>query len=820
MAINDYEKLGVFYLGKLYDLTEKKPGRELLLYNSKDLVTHAVCIGMTGSGKTGLCISLIEEAAIDGVPAILIDPKGDLPNLLLNFPKLSPADFEPWINEDDARQKGLSSQEYAAQQAALWKKGLADWGQSGGRIQRMLDACDFEIFTPGSNAATPVSILRSFAAPPKAALEDREVLRDRINTAVSSLLSLIGVTADPVQSREHILLSTLFDIAWQAGQDLTLETLIQQVQNPPITKVGVLDLEAFYPSKDRFGLVMALNNLLASPGFNAWLDGAPLEIGDLLFTPQGKPRVAIFSIAHLPDAERMFFVSLLLNQVLSWMRTQSGTTSLRAILYMDEIFGYLPPVSNPPSKLPLLTLLKQARAFGLGLVLATQNPVDLDYKALANAGTWFIGRLQTERDKSRLMDGLEGVNASQGHEFNRQQIEKSLSSLGSRVFLMNNVHESGHVIFHTRWAMSYLRGPLTREQIRSLTEHRGSAIAAKVSTPASKPMAAGVAAVAPTDQTGRQPPALPPDLPNFFLPVRSAPPADGMLVYTPSIVGMAQVGFRDTRAKLDVSENVAFLTSITDEALPVNWDYAEKIEIAVSELIKYPHPKLEARFTDLPAVASQGKNYPAWGRNLVNWVFANHTLELLRSPGLNQYALPGENERDFRIRIQQVSREHRDQAMDKLQKKFGPRINTLHERIRGAQHTVDRQAEQARQRKTQTAISIGATLVGAVLGRKAISTTTLGRATTAARDIGRSSKAQQDVSLANQTLESLRKQLAELEAQFEAEAATLELKCDPQTETFETVQIKPNKTAINVQVLALAWAPYWQNAQGGMTPAW
>ncbi len=820
MASNNYEKLGVFYLGKLYYLNEKKPGNELLLYKSKDLVTHAVCIGMTGSGKTGLCISLIEEAAIDGIPAILIDPKGDLTNLLLNFPKLRPQDFEPWINEDDARQKGLSNPEYAAQQAELWTNGLTEWGQSGERIQRMLDACDFEIFTPGSNAGTPVSILRSFAAPPKAVLEDRELLRDRINTAVSSLLSLTGVTVDPLQSREHILLATLFDIAWQAGQDLTLENLIQQVQNPPVTKIGVLDLEAFYPSKDRFGLVMALNNLLASPGFNAWLEGIPLEIGDLLFTLQGKPRTAIFSIAHLSDAERMFFVSLLLNQVLSWMRSQSGTTSLRTILYMDEIFGYLPPVSNPPSKLPLLTLLKQARAYGLGLVLATQNPVDLDYKALANAGTWFIGRLQTERDKNRLMDGLEGVNANQGHEFNRRQIEKILSSLGNRVFLMNNVHEARPVIFHTRWAMSYLRGPLTREQIRNLVEQRGAATAVTDSKPAPKLETAEGAAVVAISQAAKQPPALPPDLPNFFLPVRSAPLADGMLVYTPAILGIVQVGFSDARAKLNINEDVALLTPITDEALPVNWDYAEKVEIAVSELSKTPHPKLEARFTDLPAVAFQSKNHPLWGRNLINWIFANHTLELLHSPSLNQYALPGENERDFRIRLQQTARQHRDRAMDQLQKKFGPRINALNDRILRAQQSVDRQAEQARQRKTQTAISIGATLVGAVMGRKVISTTTLGRATTAARDLGRSSKAQQDVSLASQTLETVQKQLAQLEAQFEAEAATLKSNMDPQTETFETIQIKPKKTAIHVQVLALVWAPYWQNAQGGMTPAW
>jgi len=397
--VENFEVLGAFYLGRPYDLKTKKPREGIVLYDSKDLVTHAVCVGMTGSGKTGLCIGLLEEAAIDGVPVIAIDPKGDLANLLLTFPQLTRENFEPWINEDDARRQGISPGDFAAQQAELWKKGLADWGQSEDRIQRLRDAADFAIYTPGSNAGISVSILKSFAAPETAVLEDPELLRDRINTTVTSLLGLLGIQADPIQSREHILVSTILNSAWSDNRDLDLAGLIQEIQNPPMTKIGVLDLESVYPAKDRFGLVMALNNLIASPGFNAWLEGEPLDIARILYGPTGKPRVSVFSISHLSDAERMFFVSLLLNQILGWMRTQSGTTSLRSVLYMDEIFGYFPPVANPPSKLPLLTLLKQARAFGLGIVLATQNPVDLDYKGLANTGTWFIGRLQTERDK-------------------------------------------------------------------------------------------------------------------------------------------------------------------------------------------------------------------------------------------------------------------------------------------------------------------------------------------------------------------------------------------------------------------------------------
>ena len=469
---SSYEKLGQFYLGRPYRLDSRQPEPGILLYDSKDLVTHALCVGMTGSGKTGLCIALLEEAALDGVPAIVIDPKGDLGNLLLTFPDLRPEDFRPWINEDDARRQGLSPDEYAKQQAEAWKQGLASWGQDGERIRRLKGAADFTIYTPGSTAGVPLSILRSLEAPPVALRQDGELLQERVANTASGLLGLIGIEADPINSREHILLSTLFSMAWSDGRNLDLQTLIEQVQNPPIARVGVMDIETFYPSKERLGLALALNRLLAAPGFSAWLEGEPLDVGSLLFTDKGAPRVSICSIAHLSDRERMFFVTLLLNQVLGWMRTQSGTTSLRAVLYMDEIFGYFPPVATPPSKQPLLSLLKQARAFGLGIVLATQNPVDLDYKGLANTGTWFLGRLQTERDKARVLDGLEGAAAAASAKFDRKTIDETLAGLSNRVFLLNNVHEDAPVVMESRWAMSYLRGPLTRDHIKVLMQGR------------------------------------------------------------------------------------------------------------------------------------------------------------------------------------------------------------------------------------------------------------------------------------------------------------------------------------------------------------
>ncbi|MCJ7796866.1 MAG: ATP-binding protein, partial [Thermoleophilia bacterium] len=445
--MEEFEKLGVFYLGREYDLQTKAPREGLLLYDSKDLVTHGVCVGMTGSGKTGLCIGLIEEAALDGVPAIVIDPKGDLADLMLTFTDLRPEDLRPWINEEDAARKGLTPDDFARQQAEFWAKGLADWGESGDRIRRLREAADFAIYTPGSSAGLPISILASFAAPAAAVRDDPELLGDRIATTATSLLALLGIDADPIQSREHILLSTILNTAWQQGQNLDLAALIGQIQNPPVTRVGVMDLESFYPSKERFELAMRMNNLLAAPGFAAWMEGEPLDVARLLHTPEGKPRVSIMSIAHLSDAERMFFVSLLLNEVLGWMRSQPGTGSLRALVYMDEIFGFFPPVAEPPSKRPLLTLLKQARAFGVGILLATQNPVDLDYKGLANAGTWFIGRLQTDNDKQRVLAGLEGVAAGATAGFDRQAMEQTLAGLGNRVFLMYNAHEDAPVVF-------------------------------------------------------------------------------------------------------------------------------------------------------------------------------------------------------------------------------------------------------------------------------------------------------------------------------------------------------------------------------------
>ena len=809
-----FEKLGVFYLGRPYELATKQAKPGWLLYDSKDLVTHAVCVGMTGSGKTGLCLALLEEAAIDNIPAIIIDPKGDLGNLMLTFPSLKGEDFQPWINEDDARKKGLAPADYAQAQAELWAKGLAGWQQNGDRIQRLRDAADVVMYTPGSNAGLPVSILKSFSAPTADVLEDSELLRERISTTVTSLLGLLGIEADPIQSREHILLSTILDQTWRNGQDLDLATLIQAIQSPPVSRIGVMDVDSFFPSKDRFALAMKLNNLLAAPGFKAWLEGEALDMQSIMYTPSGKPRLAIFSIAHLNDAERMFFVTLLLSQMVGWMRAQSGTTSLRALLYMDEIFGYFPPVSNPPSKLPLMTLLKQARAFGLGVVLATQNPVDLDYKGLANTGTWFIGRLQTERDKARVLEGLEGASSSAGKKFDRGRMEQTLAGLGNRIFLMNNVHEDEPVVFETRWCLSYLRGPLTRTQIKQLMDPvRRETANVKRETSGAHSVALNTQSSAVTAR-----PILPPEVPQYCVPLRGSKPDGSELVYVPMLLGTSQIRFSDAKSGVESAQDLTVLAPITDGPVAVDWDKALAAEIAVADLEREPSAK--AQFLAVPASAGKARSYADWNKEFNGWLFRTQKIELLRSPSTKDVSKPGESERDFRVRLQQTGREQRDKAADALRQKYASKITTLQDRIRRAELAKEKQQAESRSSQMQAAISVGASILGAFMGRKTISASNIGRATTAIRSAGRVMKESTDVGAAEENVAALQQQLVDLEAQFKSESDALVAATDPLNEKLETISIKPTKANIAVKLVALAWMPHWRDANGGLAPAW
>jgi Helicase HerA, central domain len=789
----DYEKLGAFYLGRPYDLDSDTAGEGILLYDSKDLTTHAVCVGMTGSGKTGLCVGLLEEAAIDGIPAIVIDPKGDLGNLLLTFPDLAPGDFEPWVNADDARKKGLTTAEFAAQQAELWTNGLAAWGQDGDRIRRLREAADFAIYTPGSSAGIPISILDSFATPPAAVRDDAELLGDRINTTVTSLLGFVGIKGDAIQSREHILLATILDHEWRAGHGIDLSGLIQAIQTPPVSRVGVIDLDAFYPAKDRFELAMAVNNLLAAPGFSAWLEGVPLDIQSLLYTASGKPRVAVFSIAHLDDSERMFFVSLLLNQVLGWTRSQPGTESLRALLYMDEIFGYMPPVAEPPSKKPLLTMLKQARAHGVGVVLATQNPVDLDYKGLSNTGTWFIGRLQTDRDKARVLDGLEGAAAGAGR-FDRAQMEETLAGLGKRKFLLNNVHEDRPVIFETRWAMSYLCGPMTRDQIRQVMDGR---CPAPPSAPAAPP-AESSAAAAVAQRTSPQP-ILPPEVSQVFLPARDIA-VGAAIEYLPQLVCAGTVHFVDRKRGIDTAQRVMVLAPLADGPLPVDWERVEESPVAADRLES--RPGTDATFADLPASAAQPKSYAAWTKDFDDYLYRNRKLELFASTAFDEVSQPGESERDFRVRLQQLTRERRDRELGALRDKYRVKVERLEERLRKAEQRREKEAEQAQQIKLDTALRIGSTILGAVLGRR-----TGRRSGTALRSVTRSWRDSQDVDRAQEDIEKVKQELAALNAEAEQGIQQLQERLDPMNQEFTKTEVRPRRTDVEVDFVGLAWVP-------------
>jgi hypothetical protein len=543
-------------------------------------------------------------------------------------------------------------------------------------------------------------------------------------------------------------------------------------------------------------------------------------VQQLLYTQSGKPRLSIFSIAHLGDAERMFFVSLLLNQVLGWTRAQSGTTSLRAIVYMDEIFGYFPPVANPPSKLPLLTLLKQGRAFGLGVVLATQNPVDLDYKGLANAGTWFIGRLQTERDKARVLEGLEGIAAGSGQKFDRQGMEELLAGLSNRLFLLNNTHDDAPEVFETRWAMSYLRGPLTRTQIKLLMDpvKSSSADPVEFKTADQPPITSKspVPVAATNAPVAQQRPLLSPDITQYYIPVRSND-ANAKLLYQPMLLGVAEIHYSKSKA-VDVTQQISLLATFGDGPIDLDWDQAQPIDLPVEDLEAAPQDG--AQFAEAPAKATKVKSYASWRKDFGGWLYRIQRLELLESPALDIASSPGESERDFRIRLQQIAREQRDQAVEKLRQKYAGKFAQLEERKRRAEQAVARETEQASSQKLQTAISFGATLLSSFMGRKRMSMSTIGRATTAARGVGRSVKESSDIGRAEETVAAVQQRLADLEAEFNAEVAALTNSYDPQTEQLDTVSLKPTKANINVKLLTLVWAPYWQNAQNETQPAW
>ncbi|NTU97280.1 MAG: ATP-binding protein [Chlorobiaceae bacterium] len=843
------EKLGSFYLGAEYDPAKGARTDKALYYDARDLTTHAVCVGMTGSGKTGLCIGLLEEAVLDRIPVLLIDPKGDMTNMLLQFPDLNAEDFRPWINEDDAERKGKTADEFASATAELWKNGLADWGMGPDRLRKLKESADYTIYTPGSESGVPLSILGSLKAPAGLNFEEHaETVRERISGTVTALLGLAGLDADPVRSREAILLSGIFEHFWKEGHDLDLSSLIMSVQKPPMRQIGVFDIDTFFPEKERFELAISFNTILASPSFQSWLSGDPLDISMLLYTPEGKPRVSICYLAHLSDTERMFFVTLLLENLLTWVRAQSGTSSLRALLYFDEVFGFLPPVAEPSSKRPLLTLLKQARAFGVGCVLVTQNPVDLDYKGLTNTGTWFIGKLQAERDKMRVLEGLKSAIAEAGGSGDIDY-DSLISQLGNRVFLMHNVHEDRPVIFQTRWAMSYLSGPMTRPQIQQLMKGRKknfskeSSPHAHASVPADtepfsgqrvKDVEPGTSQVSGTQAlpTGfsELPPVLDPGMKQVFLRVsvlsdraeqelaRQKGVAtrifETRLVYQPSVLGAASVMFSDR--KLQVNEQEDFLMvfqSFTATLSKPDWNAAERLFTNNNHLMNSPESPDNGCitiFASVPEQANNPKKLSEFGNGLADWLYYNSRRKVAFHKELDLFQLPEEDERDFRIRLHQAAREKRDDEIDALEKKFKPRIDKLRDRAEREERELARDEAEHRSRKTRELVGIGETVLGLFLGRKssrAVSSAIGNRRMTA--------NAREDVEESHESLLNINEEIERCSAEMKESAEEISRQWERLEEGTGTEEIAPRKSDISVNFVALAWLPFWRISYAG-----
>jgi hypothetical protein len=820
------ETSGKFYLGRIYDTQQAKATDQSLLYEPADLTTHAVVVGMTGSGKTGLCIDLLEEAALNNIPALMIDPKGDITNTLLHFPDLLPQDFQPWVNPDQARRAGKTLEQAAADAAQLWRQGLTDWGINPQRILQLKNSAQFTVFTPGSDAGVPINILASLKAPALVWESNKETLRERISGTVTALLGLVGLQdIDPVRSREHILLSNIFENAWRQGKDLDLGELILQTQSPPFTKLGVFDINTFFMEKDRFELAMLLNNILASPAFQVWIEGQPLDISSLLYTPDGKIRHSVFYISHLSDAERMFFITLLYSAVETWMRSQTGTTTLRALVYFDEIFGYLPPVANPPSKQPMLRMLKQARAFGVGQVLVTQNPVDVDYKALSNAGTWMIGKLQTDQDKQRLLDGLDSAMSG---SLNRAEYDRLISTLGKRIFLLHNVNAKGPSLFQTRWAMNYLTGPLTRTQIPALNKLAEatmptSASGATTSQPTVIPEQAHAPQIAQpvpssVGKLGKEfsltRPTIPSGIDEFFLPnnltftqaFKAAGreyPTEALsqgLIYRGVILAQASARLVSLKYKLDIDVFKTAVVENPDRRGIVRWENYPAERIDPSKLNQAPDP--QARFTSPEAPLNDVKLMNSLKKDFIDWSYRNSELMVRANEELKLYAEPETSEGEFRTRCSNAARQACEVELKKTSATFDSKIRTLNDRQEREQRELEQDKSELSSRKLEEAGNVAETFAG-LLGfsrKRSISSSLTKRRMT--------SQAKSDVEESIETIKDIQAQIAAIETEKAAALQAVNDKWGEVANQITEVPISAQKSDILLDLFGVAWMPY------------
>lgn len=788
-----YEKLGLFYLGREVDLNSGTPTMLPLLLKNKSITTHGAIIGMTGSGKTGLGIALIEEAIMDNIPSIIIDPKGDMGNLLLTFPDCEPADFLPWVDPAEAAAKGLTPEQYAAKTAETWKGGLESWGQGTDRVADLRAKADLRIYTPGSSAGLSVSVLSSFQAPAEDVLADTDTLNSLVNSATASLLALVDIAGDPLQSREHILLSSLLLHFWRQGRDLTMETLISCIVSPPFDKVGIFPLDTYYPQQQRMGLAMSLNNILASPTFGAWTEGEPLDIQRILYSKSGNPRTAIFALAHLSETERMFFVTMLLNQFIGWMRKQPGASSLKALLYMDEIYGYFPPTANPPSKKPMMLLLKQARAYGVGVLLATQNPVDLDYKGLSNIGSWFIGRLQTRQDQERVVEGI--VGASDG-TLETDQVKQLLADMKGRRFLLNSAHLDEPVLFETRWVMSYLKGPISKHDIKKLMAGRKQEGGDTVDL---SPQPASHAAHERAKAEPLRPVVSSAIEQRFYLQNI----VSEEIRFEPWIAARASVRFLSGKRNIDIINNVDLRLYLDASFANPEWKSAEEASYSLD--VCRSTPPSESVYYPLPPGFEKLRNFRGLTKDFSDYLYQNKRLELFRFQGTSFESRPDESLGDFKVRFSDHLREQKDAAVEQLRKKYQTRQGRLEQKLNRALTKVDKEKVDVRTKTTDSLISLGVAVVGAFFGRKTFSAANIGKAATGMRSVGRVAKEKSDLKRAEETVLEIQNSLEELAVEVEEKVEEISSNFILDSHEIETFAIKPRRSDIFDVDLLLLW---------------
>jgi hypothetical protein len=773
-----YEKLGLFYLGKDIDKSTLEATEALTLLKNKNFTTHATIIGMTGSGKTGLGVGIIEEATIDNIPSLIIDPKGDMGNLCLADSTFSPKSFEPWV-ADEARAKEKDVASYAEKIATMWKKGIESYYQDSARVEKF-SKVKKTIYTPGSSAGVSVNVLSSLEAPPTQILEDSDSFAAYIKTTVSSLLSLIGVEANPVESKEYILLAQLISTAWMEGDNLSLEDLIGRIISPSFKKIGVLPLEDFYPPSERFKFATKFNAIIASPTFKTWLEGESIDIQKMLYDENGKAKVAIFSISHLNDDERMFFVTLLLNKLIAWMRRQSGTSALKALLYMDEIFGFFPPVKNPPSKEPMLLLLKQARAYGIGVVLSTQNPVDLDYKGLSNMGTWFIGRLQTSQDIARVIDGLGG---KVGSSFDKDEISNLLTNLKKRTFFLKSAHLDDIRLFGTRWVMSYLKGPLKRDEISSLMEDQKSQLSTSIKKTVVKNVKVeGFENYSTLDSS---------------IPQHYQVSLNESKQFTPSIMAECTLNFFNQTRGIDEEESFCLSLNIESNLRSLEWDDAETLD-ASNEKKKSSFSRLpinapeNAQFSEVPDIISDDKKLRKTITSLKDWLYHEHKLELFRCKLPKLESKPYESLSDFKVRLSDMLNEEKEEAIEILQERYAKKEKILTNRLDRAMEKLEKEESDT----TSSFLNVGITVLGALFGKSRAS---IGRAGS------RVLKERGDVSRAEERAGKVKDDIEELEEELEDKVNNLVEKFELDEVEIEEFSIKLRKTDIEVNDIAVVW---------------